>query len=307
LRESRRAVYLLTKRHAYQLEPDRRLKAERASKTAMMVAYMRAVADLGASHVRDFRDPTARAFLDDRWMRRLDKIESKLHSAPEGMTMAFARVSADLMALRTSTIDDAVRAAIARGTRQLVILGAGLDGRAWRMHELEGVRVFEVDHPATQAFKRRHLDKLPRAIAEVTFVSIDFERESLEVALTGAGHDSLQPTCWIWEGVVMYLTRDVMRSTLATIAARSAEGSTVIVNYHTSMRSPLYRLFLRLLGEPVKSKWSSEEIAAEFRATGFRVVEDTNAEDWARRYAAGTVDVKVGRIMRIVVAERAIP
>src|SRR4051794_3819980 len=129
------------------------MNADRASRTAMMVAYMRAFADVGGSHVRDFRDPTARVFLNAKWTGKLAKLEKQVRSGRETMTLAASRVSADMMALRTSTIDAAVRAAIAGGTTQLVILGAGLDGRAWRMSELAGVRVFEVDHPATQTFK----------------------------------------------------------------------------------------------------------------------------------------------------------
>jgi methyltransferase (TIGR00027 family) len=270
----------------------------------MMVAYGRAVADLGVSHVRDFHDPTARAFLDGRWLRRLDSVEKKFRRAPNGIAIAFARVSADLMALRTFIIDDAVRGALARGTRQVVILGAGLDGRAWRMPELKVARVFEVDHPATQAYKRRQLEKLPPPIAAVTFVPVDFERQSLDSALENAGHDASQPTCWIWEGVVMYLTPEVMRSTLAEISSRSAEGSTLIVNYHTTMRSVIYRILLRFIGEPVRGKWSPGEMARDLAAAGFRVIEDTGIADWAQRYATGPVDLRPGRVMRIVVAER---
>jgi methyltransferase (TIGR00027 family) len=270
----------------------------------MMVAYMRALADAGASHVRDFRDPTARVFLNTKWSQRLAKIEQQVLSGREGLTLAFARVTADTIALRTATIDAAVRSAVAHGTRQVVILGAGLDGRAWRMRELTGVRVFEVDHPATQAVKRAHLDKLPRAIADVTFVPVDFERESLNTALARAGHDETRLTCWIWEGVVMYLTAEAMRSTLANIASRSAEGSTLIVNYHAETRRGPMGLLLSVLAEPVKSQWSREEMAGDLRAAGFDVIDDSGIEDWAKRFAMGTVDTRVGRVMRIVVARR---
>ncbi|MGZ3565480.1 MAG: class I SAM-dependent methyltransferase, partial [Gemmatimonadaceae bacterium] len=126
------------------------MKAERSSRTALMVTYARAVADVGASHVRDFRDPTARVFLSEKGLKQLARTEETIRAGRETATLAFARVSADLMALRTSTIDAAMRAAVSRGTKQIVILGAGLDGRAWRMNELAGLRVFEVDHPATQ-------------------------------------------------------------------------------------------------------------------------------------------------------------
>jgi methyltransferase (TIGR00027 family) len=277
---------------------------ERASRTALMVAYMRAVADVGATHVRDFRDPTARVFLNDMWLNRLTKIEAEVRDSRNSMTLGFARVSADLMALRTSTIDAAVRSAVTRGTTQVVVLGAGLDGRAWRMPELKGSRVFEVDHPATQAYKRRHVTVLPPSIAEVKFVPIDFEHDSLDAALARAGHDAARPTCWIWEGVVMYLTPDVVRSTLANISRRSAAGSTLIVNYHTTMRGGFVRLILRALGEPVRSKWSPEEMAEALRVAGFSVTEDSGVADWAKRFATGTVDMRAGRVMRIVVAAR---
>ena len=269
-----------------------------------MVTYARALADVGVSHVRDFRDPTARVFLSERLLKRLARTEEKVRVGRETATLAFGRVSADLMALRTSTIDAAVRDAVSRGTRQIVILGAGLDGRAWRMPELAGLRVFEVDHPATQGFKRLRIGALAAPIASVVFVPIDFEQESLGAALARAGHDDAQPTCWIWEGVVMYLSPEVVRSTLASIEGRSAKGSMLIVNYHTTMRTGLVRLIFRLLGEPVKSKWSPEEMAVALRAAGFGVIEDSGLDEWAKRFATGTVNVGAGRMMRIVVAQR---
>lgn len=278
------------------------MNAERASRTAVMVAYGRALADAGASHVPEFRDPTARAFLSGKLLRHLAKREAEVRQARETSGLAFARVSADLMALRTWAIDAAVRAAVANGTDQLVILGAGLDGRAWRMPELAGVRVFEVDHPATQTFKRRRVDALPPAIAKVTFVATDFERESLDTVLAAAGHNAHRPTCWIWEGVIMYLTPQVVRSTLAKIGNRSTPGSTLIINYHTSMRGFLVRLILRAIGEPVKSKWSPKEMEEALNAVGFEVVEDSGINDWATRFAKGPVRTGPGRMMRIVVA-----
>ena len=276
----------------------------KASRTAMMVAYMRAVADADATHVRDFHDPTARVYLNAKWSARLAKITEQVRAGRETVSLAVSRVSADMMALRTKTIDAAVCDAIRDGTTQLVILGAGLDGRAWRMNELRGVRVFEVDHPATQAFKRAHIDRLPPAIGDVVFVPIDFERESLDAVLSRAGHDVARPTCWIWEGVVMYLTRATMRATLANIARRSAAGSTLIVNYHTSMRSFLFRVFLRFLGEPVKSAAQPGEIATDLGAEGFDVVEDSGVIEWAARFSSGRADERAGKVMRIVVARR---
>jgi len=215
-----------------------------------------------------------------------------------------ARSLADMMALRTVAIDAAVREAIAAGAKQVVILGAGYDGRAWRMPELAGVNVFEVDHPATQGDKRAHLGGLPPSTGNVTFVSIDFERESLDAVLERAGHNRSTPTCWIWEGVVMYLTRDAMRATLAAIATRSAPGSTLIVNYHTNHQRLFARLMFRLIGEPQISAWRPEAMAADLRSVGFVVIEDSGMADWNVRIAQGRANVERGAYMRIAIARR---
>jgi methyltransferase (TIGR00027 family) len=277
------------------------MNSERPSRTAQFVAFGRALADIGASHVPDFHDPTARTFLSDKGKKRLEKVERQLRERRAGRMIGVARM-ANLMAFRTSAIDAALRDAVARGATQLVILGAGYDGRAWRMKELAGVRVFEVDHPATQNDKRRHVAELPPATGVVSLVPIDFEREPLGVALDRAGHDRSSPTCWVWEGVVMYLTRDAMRATLAGVADRSAPGSTLIVNYHTLHRYLLARLMFRLIGEPQISAWTPEEMAADLRSVGFVVREDSGMADWNDRFAQGEAKVERGLYMRIAIA-----
>lgn len=278
------------------------MKAERPSRTAHFVTHGRALADAGLSHVPEFSDPTARVFLNERGKRSLAKTENAAREGKRSYGVEMARVMADMIALRTAAIDTAVRDAIAAGATQLVILGAGYDGRAWRMSELAGVRVFEVDHPATQGEKRTHLADLPPAIAKVSFVPIDFKHDSLDAVLERAGHDRSSPTCWIWEGVVMYLTRDVVRATLAAIAGRSAPGSTLIVNYHTQHRRILMRLMFRLIGEPQISAWTPEEMSADLRSAGFIVREDSGMDDWNRRFSQGKAKVERGFYMRIAIA-----
>jgi methyltransferase (TIGR00027 family) len=280
------------------------VKAERPSRTAHLVAFGRAAADAGASHVPDFRDPTARVFLDEKGKKSLAKTEHALRERKRGIGLEMTRVMADTIALRTAAIDTAVRNAIGGGAKQVVILGAGYDGRAWRMPELAGVKVYEVDHPATQGDKRTHVAELPAAAAIVSFVSIDFERESLDAALERAGHNRSLPTCWIWEGVVMYLTRDAMRATLAGIAGRSAPGSTLIVNYHTIHRGLIARMIFRLIGEPQISAWTPEEMAADLRSVGFVVREDSGMTDWNKQFAQGKAKVERGFYMRIAIAHR---
>jgi methyltransferase (TIGR00027 family) len=281
------------------------VKAERPSRTAHFVAHGRALADAGFTHVPDFHDPTARVFLNEKGNQSLAKSEQASRAGKQNASLRMAHVMADMIALRTAAIDRAIRDAIAAGDTQLVILGAGYDGRAWRMPELAGVNVFEVDHPATQGDKRAHVAELPPAKGTVHFVSIDFERESLDTALDRAGHDRSLPTCWIWEGVVMYLTREAMRGTLAAVSGRSAPGSTLIVNYHTGHRRLLVQLILRLIGEPQISSWTREEMAADLKSAGFEVREDSGMMDWNERFAQGKAKVERAAYMRIAVAEHA--
>lgn len=109
----------------------------------------------------------------------------------------------EAMAVRTVAVDDAVRAA---ANSQLVILGAGLDGRAWRMPELSGVDVFEVDHPASQLDKRERVAGLQATAGSLRFVPVDLARAALGPALAAAGHDESRPTTWVLEGVIPYLS-----------------------------------------------------------------------------------------------------
>jgi O-methyltransferase involved in polyketide biosynthesis len=120
--------------------------------------------------------------------------------------------------------------------------------------------------------------------------------------LERAGHDRSVPTCWIWEGVVMYLTHDVVCATLRKIAARSAPDSTLIVNYHTLLRRFVARMIFKLIGEPQVSAWTQDEMAADLRSVGFIVREDSGMIDWNKRFAQAQAKVDRGFYMRIAVA-----
>jgi methyltransferase (TIGR00027 family) len=164
--------------------------------------------------------------------------------------------------------------------------------------------VFEVDHPATQGDKRTRVAQLPPAKGIVTFVPVDFERDSLGTALERAGHDRSLPTCWIWEGVVMYLTHDAMHATLAAIAERSAPGSTLIINYHTKHRGFIGKIIFRLIGEPQISAWTPDEMAADLHSVGFEVHEDSGMTEWNERFAKRSARVDRGYYMHVVVARK---
>jgi methyltransferase (TIGR00027 family) len=132
---------------------------------------------------------------------------------------------------RTRYIDDAVQAALSQGIGQLVILGAGLDTRPYRLPGIERVQVFEVDLPAVQNDKKRKLQKhLGRLPEYVTFIPIDLDVQPLKSALAGTAFDPSRAAAFIWEGVTQYITEEAVRRTLS-FAGESAPGSVLLFTY----------------------------------------------------------------------------
>jgi methyltransferase (TIGR00027 family) len=200
----------------------------------------------------------------------------------------------DHIEMRTRAIDAAVREGVTAGATQLVVLGAGLDARAWRMPELSGVRVFEVDFPSTQATKRARIGSRRPEAKDVTFVAVDFARDSLQDRLAAAGQDASAQTFWIWEGVTPYLPLSATRATLAAIAARSAPGSRLAVTYATTAATTLGPGLLRVgllgfraVGESIVGLVSTPAMHDALRDAGFRVLDDASARDWAHRHGRG--------------------
>jgi methyltransferase (TIGR00027 family) len=136
------------------------------------------------------------------------------------------------MLVRTRYIDEHLQGAVRDGAAQVVILGAGFDTRAYRFADLlRDTKVFEVDRHATQELKKRRLTEVLGTIpSNVTFVETDFKRDALRDALRRAGYQPAVRTCFVWEGVVMYLPEEAVRATLRTIA-ESAPGSSLVLDY----------------------------------------------------------------------------
>src|SRR5262249_2688956 len=157
----------------------------------------------GRSGADRFSDPTALALLPNDARERVERFRAGV--VPKDfrarVQQVFLGKRSMMMVARTIAIDDAVRAA---ASPQVVILGAGLDGRAWRMPELRDVTVFEVDPPDSQRQKRARAAGLSQVARDVRFAPVDFTRDDLDQALSDAGHDPAIKTTWIWEGVVMY-------------------------------------------------------------------------------------------------------
>jgi methyltransferase (TIGR00027 family) len=257
-------------------------KTLEASRTAVLVCQGRAAAD-GLVAPGRFADPTAMALLrpDERtavqWVR--DGVAPRRWQ--QRVDYETVQASAEVIVPRTVAIDDAVRA---HPSLQLVILGAGLDGRAWRMTELAGVPVFEVDQPTTQQDKRDRAAGLSGT--PPTFVPVDFGRDRLGEALASAGHRADRATTWIWEGVVPYLTEAQVAATVTALSACSASNSRLIVNFQVPATSAtLGRLAARALmastgrssvwaNEPWRSTWTSAAMAALLARHGYAVTQD---------------------------------
>jgi methyltransferase (TIGR00027 family) len=188
------------------------------------------------------------------------------------------------IAVRARFAEDALATAITHGVRQIVMLGAGLDTYSYRATLNEGLRIFEVDHPATQAWKRRRLaDAAIPVPAALTFAPIDFERETLADGLTLAGFDPAKQSFFSWLGVVPYLTEQAVFSTLGFIAGLPG-GAHVVFDYGNPPASgpgqDQYAAAHKALaaraasvGEPFNCHFETDVLHAKLRALGFRAYE----------------------------------
>jgi methyltransferase (TIGR00027 family) len=272
----------------------------------MMVALWRAYADFGLTSVPNFKDAAASKLLDGPiWRVALRWGEALAHKPEE--SQAGMRWYLDVVVLRVAFIDALIAETRAR---QVVILGAGLDTRAWRCEALRGVRVFEVDHPSTQSYKRAHASRLGATLAELSFVPVDFSiTGALERALAEAGHDPTQPTLWVWEGVIMYLDDAALRGTLGVIRRGSAPGSRLLAHYHEPAIEPVAlrwrRFVLKWVGEPQIGLRSSAVIADELTRAGFELEQDADLTTQALRVGAPARTDPRGLTSRIAVARPA--
>jgi methyltransferase (TIGR00027 family) len=188
-----------------------------ASRTAVMVAAYR-----GRATARPER------LCDDPWADALAGDEGRAFAARYDEAFPHAEM---WLALRTRVLDGQVRARIDDGIRQIVLLGAGLDTRAARLAS-DGVRFFEVDHPASQADKLARLSKLTgydRAAA--TYVPCDFEHDDFLDRLSAHRFDAKAPALFVWEGVTYYLSEASVLATLHRIATGAAPTSVVAFDY----------------------------------------------------------------------------
>jgi methyltransferase (TIGR00027 family) len=216
------------------------------------------------------------------------------------------------LAVRSRLAQDALARAVSHGVRQYVILGAGLDTFAYR-NPHRGLRVVEVDHPATQAWKRRRLVEAHLAVPEgVTFVALDFASEPLSAALDRAGVHRDEPSFFSWLGVTPYLEPADVLTTLAAIAPFAVGGGEVVFDYcvpPASLAPPQRAAFEALAarvaaaGEPFRAFFEPLALVAAVQGLGFREVCDIPPHELNARFFAGRADgLRVGSAGHILMA-----
>jgi methyltransferase (TIGR00027 family) len=260
-----------------------------ASRTAGYMALFRALEHVRPASARRISDPFARAFVDSR-LRAVVTLGAlpgvgELVRGYIDRRWPGARTSA---VARTRFIDERSEAAITSGIEQIVLLGAGFDSRPYRLQGWGRITVFEVDHPDTQARKRRLLGTVP---SRVRFVPVDFDRNQVEAALHAAGYDRDRTTLFIWEGVTNYLTEGAVDGTLRW-CARAAPSSRIVFTYvHRAVLDDpasffgTARLFETL--DASAERWTfgmdPAGLASFLEARGFHLDEDVGAEEYRRR------------------------
>ena len=252
------------------------------SLTALTAAAARAAHLIVDTEPVIFADTLAQAMLGERAEELISY--HRAHGTHPVLAGARAQVTC-----RSRYAEDRLADAIGRGIGQYVLLGAGLDSFAYRSPLAGQVRVFEVDHPATQEYKRR-----VREVAEgggrvggVRFVAVDFGRDSLGEALGRAGFDAEQPALVSWLGVTMYLDESAIEATVAVLGG-FAPGSEVVVDYMlpAGMRDAAGQMYADLVGqaaaewgEPWRSAFAPGAMAALLARHGFGPARDVRQRD----------------------------
>lgn len=252
------------------------------SRTAERVAQRRAAHQL-LDHPAVFPDRLALPILGREARERLLARPGRFEN------LRFFRA---FMAARSRFAEDRLEHAVRRGVRQYVVLGAGLDTFAYR-NPFTGLRVFEVDHPQTQQWKRDRLKEAEIAVPpSLRFAPVDFERQTLKEALASAGFDMHQPAFYSWLGVTPYLQPETVLRTLRLVCGMTPYA-TIVFDYALPRSSLDFRNRLAFdalsrrvasAGEPFRGFFLPNELAAALAGMGFHAVEDLDTAAINRLY-----------------------
>jgi methyltransferase (TIGR00027 family) len=278
------------------------MQAGRPSRTALGAAAHRAAHQALESGFI-FHDPLAVRILGDEGNALIERARSD----------AGSRRLRLFIAARSRYAEDTLRSAIAGGVPQVVVLGAGLDTFAYRSELPLNLRVYEVDHPSTQQWKRALLFAAGIAVpASVVFTPLDFEYQNLAEGLAASGFDPARRTFFTWLGVVPYLTEQTALATLVFIASLSG-GAHVVFDYANppqamsdAARAVHDELAARVssVGEMFRTYWETEALHARLRGLGYRQIEDLGPVEIVARFLpgrrAGAVSDRGGHILHAV-------
>jgi methyltransferase (TIGR00027 family) len=261
------------------------------SRTAIMAATVRGLHRLEVATPWVFDDFLALVLVGPAWR----DVRAQLS---KGLSEPLLRTVITMAVTRARYTEERLAAG---GFDQYVLLGAGLDSFAWRRPDAlgGGLRVFEVDHPASQAWKLARVDELglPSSDRHV-FVPVDFEVETLADGLDRAGFDWSGRTFFSWLGVVPYLTVEAIEATLRSLA-KSAPGSEIVVTYliDPPLMEEVGRTFLdrfsglaSSVGEPLRTSLTPEDAETLVRRCGLEVVDHPSRDDIHASYFAGRSD-----------------
>ena len=277
------------------------------SRSALTVASLRAVHQLLDEPLL-FPDPIALPLLGA-------SAEAALRDDPFVLNDPMSRGLRGALVVRSRFVEDELARCVAAGTRQYVLLGAGLDTFAYRNpYRDEGLQVFEADHPGTQRWKQQLLAEAGIGVPpSLTFVPVDFERDDLGGALRQAGFRADQAACVSWMGVTMYLTADAVLSTLGTVAG-FATGSCLCFDYRVpaTMLNPIERVInevleqqIAVLGEPWLSTFDPAQLQSQLLELGFSSAASATPDDLNVRYFARRKDgLRTGGGVRIMCANK---
>src|SRR5262245_33026102 len=282
---------------------------DRASATADGVAIRRAIHQLVDSPAV-FGDPLALTILDAAQAEAVRADPARFDSGA-----LWKRLRA-FVAVRSRLGEDELGCAVRAGVRQYVILGAGLDTFAYRNPHPD-LRVFEVDHPATQRWKRERLEKVHISVpSSLTFLATDLRHgmRPLSLVLRDAGLRVGEPSFFSWLGVTPYLDREAVDLTLTSIASIAGHEGGVVFDYavpRESMTATQRAAFdvlasrVARAGEPFQAGLAPEWVRAQLERLGFRRVHDVGSEELNAAYFSGRSDgLQVGGAGRIVTARR---
>ena len=270
---------------------------EGPSKMAEGIAMQRFAESSKDEDERICYDPYAIHFINPEIVEFGIKHPEEAKAKIEAMENQLPGLSSSIIA-RVRYFDDIVKESIGDGLQQLVILGAGYDTRSYRIEGLdEKVKVFEVDHPNTQNFKKEKIIEIFRSLPDhVTYVPIDFETQKLGQMLFENGYNESLKTLFIMEGLIMYIPPEAVDETLNFIVNKSGKDSQIIFDYYpesvvdgtTALAvGQNIRNFLIQMGEPLQFGIKEGTIGKFLSSYGFSKINDVTSKDYKKAYFNG--------------------